>query len=61
MLLVSRRLSDESLMVRRGVAGGWPDWWCVDLVLIPNPWKAAEESRAFLLELDAHVPLGLTS
>ena len=26
--LVGRRVSEESLMDRRGSAAGWPDWWC---------------------------------
>lgn len=38
LLLVSKRVSDESLMVRRGVAGGWPDWWCVEQF-----WEARDQ------------------
>jgi sugar phosphate isomerase/epimerase len=40
-------------------AGSSSGWWCVDLVLIPDPWSAAEASRAFLFDLNERVPLGL--
>ena len=40
-------------------AGGSTDWWCVDLVLVPDPWHAAEASRAFLLELNDRARLEL--
>jgi sugar phosphate isomerase/epimerase len=43
-------------LVEAGCSSGW---WCVDLVLIPDPWRAAEASRAFLLDLNERAPLGL--
>ena len=49
----------EQVLPALAEAGCSSGWWCVDLVLIPKPWSAAEASRAFLLDLDQRVPLGL--
>ena len=39
-MLVSKRVSDESLMVGQGVAAGWPDWWSGGAV-----WEARRLGR----------------